>query len=219
MAVHACKIQRNIPNSRISLPPKPIIGVKILLLHIKLDDKVLQLNDKTFEIFIRNEKIQAEISALAARLERDYAGKDLVFIAVLNGAFMFAADLMKQFRAPCQITFVKVSSYQGMHSSGRVDEVIGLTSSVKDKHVVILEDIVDTGITMEKLFTLLSVEKPASLEIATLLFKPEAFKGTHTPTYIGFSIPNKFVVGYGLDYNELGRNTEHIYQLKGEESH
>ena len=141
-------------------------------MHLKLDDKVLQLNDKTFEIFIRNEKIQAEISALAARLERDYAGKDLVFIAVLNGAFMFAADLMKQFRAPCQITFVKVSSYQGMHSSGRVDEVIGLTSSVKDKHVVILEDIVDTGITMEKLFTLLSVEKPASLEIATLLFKP-----------------------------------------------
>lgn len=214
-----CKIQRNNPNSRISLPSKPIIGVKILLLHIKLDDKVLQLNDKTFEIFIRNEKIQSEISALAARLERDYAGKDLVFIAVLNGAFMFAADLMKQFRSPCEITFVKMSSYQGMHSSGRVDEVIGLTTSVKGKHVVILEDIVDTGITMEKLFTLLSVEKPASLEIATLLFKPEAFKGTHTPTYIGFSIPNKFVVGYGLDYNELGRNTEHIYQLKGEESH
>lgn len=180
---------------------------------------MLQLNDKTFEIFIQKEKIQQEIAALAARLERDYAGKDLVFIAVLNGAFMFAADLMKSFSLPCEITFVKMSSYQGMHSSGRVDEVIGLMTSVKDKHVVILEDIVDTGITMEKLFTLLSVEKPASLEIATLLFKPEAFKGTHTPTYIGFSIPDKFVVGYGLDYNELGRNTEHIYQLKGEESH
>ncbi len=188
-------------------------------MHLKLDEKVLQLNDKTFEIFIPKEKIQAEISALAAQLERDYAGKEIVFIAVLNGAFMFAADLMKYFTASCEITFVKVSSYQGMHSSGRVDEVIGLTTSIKDKHVVIIEDIVDTGITMEKLFTLLSVEKPASLEIATLLFKPEAFKGTHTPTYIGFSIPNKFVVGYGLDYNELGRNTEHIYQLKGEESH
>ncbi|MGV3613455.1 MAG: hypoxanthine phosphoribosyltransferase [Fluviicola sp.] len=188
-------------------------------MQVKLDDKVLQLNDKTFEIFIQKEKIQQEISALAARLEQDYAGKEVVFIAVLNGAFMFAADLMKSFSLPCEITFVKMSSYQGMHSSGRVDEVIGLTTSVKDKHVVILEDIVDTGITMEKLFTLLSVEKPASLEIATLLFKPEAFKGTHTPTYIGFSIPNKFVVGYGLDYDELGRNTEHIYQLKGEESH
>ena len=203
----------------ISLKPRLIIGSKILLLHLKLDEEVLQLNDKTFEIFIPKEKIQSEISALAARLERDYAGKEVVFIAVLNGAFMFAADLMKYFRASCEITFVKVSSYQGMHSSGRVDEVIGLTTSIKDKHVVIIEDIVDTGITMEKLFTLLSVEKPASLEIATLLFKPEAFKGTHTPTYIGFSIPNKFVVGYGLDYNELGRNTEHIYQLKGEESH
>jgi hypoxanthine phosphoribosyltransferase len=188
-------------------------------LHLKLDNKVLQLNDKTFEIFIRNEKIQEAVSSLAARLEKDYAGKEVVFIAVLNGAFMFAADLMKHFHAPCEITFVKMSSYQGMHSSGRVDEVIGLNTSVKGKHVVILEDIVDTGITMEKLFTLLSVEKPASLEIATLLFKPDAFKGTHTPTYIGFSIPNKFVVGYGLDYNELGRNTEHIYQLKGEDSH
>ncbi len=188
-------------------------------MHLKLDNKVLQLNDKTFEIFIRNEKIQEAVSSLAARLEKDYAGKEVVFIAVLNGAFMFAADLMKHFHAPCEITFVKMSSYQGMHSSGRVDEVIGLNTSVKGKHVVILEDIVDTGITMEKLFTLLSVEKPASLEIATLLFKPDAFKGTHTPTYIGFSIPNKFVVGYGLDYNELGRNTEHIYQLKGEDSH
>jgi hypoxanthine phosphoribosyltransferase len=180
---------------------------------------VLQLNDKTFEIFIRDEKIQEAVSALAARLEQDYAGKEIVFIAVLNGAFMFAADLMKNFRSPCEITFVKMSSYQGMHSSGRVDEVLGLNTSVTGKHVIILEDIVDTGITMEKLFTLLSVEKPASLEIATLLFKPEAFKGTHTPTYIGFSIPNKFVVGYGLDYDELGRNAEHIYQLKGEESH
>lgn len=177
---------------------------------------MFQLNDKTFEIFIPKEKIQEGISSLAARLEKDYAGKEIVFIAVLNGAFMFVADLMKSFSAPCEITFVKMSSYQGMHSSGRVDEVLGLNTSVKGKHVVILEDIVDTGITMEKLFTLLSVEKPASLEIATLLFKPEAFKGTHIPTYIGFSIPNKFVVGYGLDYNELGRNTEHIYQLTGE---
>lgn len=183
---------------------------------LKLDDKVLQINDKTFEIFIRKEEIQAEIASLAARLEADYAGKEVVFIAVLNGAFMFAADLMKQFRSPCEITFVKVSSYKGMNSSGRVDEVIGLNTVIKDKHVIIVEDIVDTGITMEKLFTLLSVEKPASLEIVTLLHKPEAFKGTHTPTYIGFSIPNKFVVGYGLDYDELGRNTEHIYQLKGE---
>lgn len=177
---------------------------------------MLQLHDKTFEVFIRNEEIQSEIISLAKRINADYAGKEVVFIAVLNGAFMFAADLMKQVTLPSEITFVKVSSYQGMNSSGRVDEVIGLNRSIKNKHVIILEDIVDTGITMEKLFTLLAVEHPASIEIAALLYKPEAFKGKHTPTYIGFSIPNKFVVGYGLDYNELGRNTQHIYQLKGE---
>lgn len=177
---------------------------------------MLQLHDKTFEIFLSEEEIQSEIKSLGMRINKDYAGKDVVFIAVLNGAFMFAADLMKTVTIPCEITFVKVSSYQGMNSTGRVDEVIGITRSIKNKHVVILEDIVDTGITMEKLFTLLSVEHPASIEIAALLFKPEAFKGKHTPSYIGFSIPNKFVVGYGLDYNELGRNTQHIYQLKGE---
>lgn len=182
----------------------------------KLDDKVLQLHDKSFEVFLTEEEIQSEIKSLGLRINADYAGKDVVFIAVLNGAFMFAADLMKTVTIPSEITFVKVSSYQGMNSTGRVDEVIGVTRPIKNKHVVILEDIVDTGITMEKLFTLLSVEHPASIEIAALLFKPEAFKGKHTPRYIGFSIPNKFVVGYGLDYNELGRNTQHIYQLKGD---
>ena len=152
---------------------------------------------------------------MAALLNEEYAGKEVVFIAVLNGAFMFASDLMKRIALPSEITFVKVSSYQGMNSTGRVDEVIGLTTSIKDKHVVLIEDIVDTGITMNKLFTLLSVEHPASLKIATLLYKPEAFQGKHAPDYVGFSIPNSFVVGYGLDYNEHGRNTEHIYQLTG----
>ena len=152
---------------------------------------------------------------MAALLNEEYAGKEVVFIAVLNGAFMFASDLMKRITLPSEITFVKVSSYQGMNSTGRVDEVIGLTTSIKDKHVVLIEDIVDTGITMNKLFTLLSVEHPASLKIATLLYKPEAFQGKHAPDYVGFSIPNSFVVGYGLDYNEHGRNTEHIYQLTG----
>lgn len=176
---------------------------------------MLQIEDKTFEVFLSDSEIQTEVQALARQIVADYQGKDVVFVAVLNGAFMFAADLMKSIDIPSTITFVKVKSYHGTTTSGRVDEVIGLTDSVKDKHVVIIEDIVDTGITMEKLFTLLSVEEPASIEIATLLYKPEAFKGKHTPKYIGFSIPNKFVVGYGLDYNELGRNTKHIYQLKG----
>lgn len=180
-----------------------------------MSDETIKLYDLTFEVFIRKEEIAAEIKAMAEVLKTEYTGKDVVFVAVLNGAFMFAADLMKAVDLPCEITFVKVSSYKGTATTGRVDEVIGLTTSLKDKHVVIVEDIVDTGITMEKLFTLISVEKPASVKIATLLYKPEAFKGKHTPNFIGFSIPNKFVVGYGLDYNELGRNTEHIYQLKG----
>ena len=176
---------------------------------------MLQLHDKTFEIFIQEEAILAEIRSMADKLNNDYAGKDVVFIAVLNGAFMFAADLMKHIGFDAEISFVKMSSYHGLNSTGRVDELIGLNRPIKGKHVVVLEDIVDTGVTMEKLFSLLQAEQPLSVEIATLLYKPAAFKGKHTPKYIGFSIPDKFVVGYGLDYNEFGRNTKHIYQLKG----
>lgn len=176
---------------------------------------MLQLHDKTFEIFIQEEAILAEIRLMADKLNNEYAGKDVVFIAVLNGAFMFAADLMKYIGFDAEISFVKMSSYHGLNSTGRVDEVIGLNRPIKGKHVVVLEDIVDTGVTMEKLFSLLQAEQPQSVEIATLLYKPAAFKGKHTPKYIGFSIPDKFVVGYGLDYNEFGRNTKHIYQLKG----
>jgi hypoxanthine phosphoribosyltransferase len=175
---------------------------------------VLQLHDKTYEIFIQEEAILAEIRLMADQLNNEYAGKDVVFIAVLNGAFMFASDLMKHIGFNAEISFVKMSSYQGLNSTGRVDEVIGLNRSIKGKHVVVLEDIVDTGVTIEKLFSLLQAEHPQSVEIATLLFKPAAFKGKHIPKYIGFSIPDKFVVGYGLDYNEFGRNTKHIYQLK-----
>jgi hypoxanthine phosphoribosyltransferase len=178
-------------------------------------NEVLQIHDKTFEIFIRSEEIQTEIASIAQAINGEYHGKEVVFIAILNGAFMFAADLLKKVGIPCEVSFVKVSSYQGMNTSGRVDEVIGLNTSIKDKHVIILEDIVDTGITIDKVMTLLSAEKPASIKITTLLYKPEAFKGKHKPDFVGFSIPNSFVVGYGLDYNEHGRNTEHIYQLKG----
>lgn len=175
---------------------------------------MLKIHDKTFEIFIKRDELLAEIASLAKTISQDYEGKDVIFISVLNGAFMFTADLLKLVQLPCEISFIKVSSYHGTNTTGRVDEVIGLNTSIKNKHVVLLEDIVDTGITMDKVFSLLSVEHPASIEIATLLYKPEAFKGKHIPKYVGFSIPNRFVVGYGLDYNEFGRNTEHIYQLK-----
>lgn len=174
----------------------------------------MQILDKSFVPFISASEIKTEVSSLAKTLNAEYEQKDVIFIAILNGAFMFASDLFKEITLPSSISFIKVSSYQGMNSTGRVDEIIGLTASIKNKHVIILEDIVDTGITIEKVKTLLNAEKPASIEVCTLLFKPDAFQEKEIPKFIGFSIPNKFVVGYGLDYNELGRNLGEIYQLK-----
>mgnify|MGYP006203403179 CR=1 FL=1 len=179
-----------------------------------------KVSDKITKVLVTEEQIDAKVAELAAQIDVQYAGKDVLLVGVLKGAVMFMADLSRAIQIPVQMDWMAVSSYgSGTKSSGVVRILKDLDRDITGRNVLIVEDIVDTGITMEKLFTLLSVEKPASLEIVTLLHKPEAFKGTHTPTYIGFSIPNKFVVGYGLDYNELGRNTEHIYQLKGEESH
>lgn len=175
---------------------------------------MIHLNDKTFEVFIREDEISKEISCLAETINKEYQGKEIVFIAILNGAFMFASDLIKSITNPCEISFVKVSSYSGTASKGRVDELIGLNMDLENKHVIILEDIVDTGITIDKIITLMSAEAPASVKVCTLLFKPSAFLGKKEPDFVGFSIPNKFVVGYGLDYDEKGRNLREIYQLK-----
>lgn len=175
---------------------------------------MIHLNDKTFEVFIREDEIFKEISSLAETINNEYQGKEIVFIAILNGAFMFASDLIKCITVPCEISFVKVSSYTGTTSKGRVDELIGLNTDLENKHVIILEDIVDTGITIDKIITLMNEETPASVKVCTLLYKPTAFLGKKEPDYVGFSIPNKFVVGYGLDYNEKGRNLKEIYQLK-----
>lgn len=175
---------------------------------------MIHLNDKTFEVFIHEVEILKEISSLADTINSEYQGKEIVFIAILNGAFMFASDLIKSISNPCEISFVKVSSYSGTSSKGRVDELIGLNTDLENKHVIILEDIVDTGITIDKIITLMKAESPASIKVCTLLFKPSAFLGKKEPDYVGFSIPNKFVVGYGLDYNEKGRNLREIYQLK-----
>ncbi len=175
---------------------------------------MIQVLDKTFEVFIKSEEIQREVLSLATEINQDLRDEDVVFIAVLNGSFMFAADLMKSVSLPSEISFVKMSSYHGTESSGRVDELIGLNNDVKGKTVVIVEDIIDSGITMEKMISLIEMEEPKQLKICTLLYKPEAFKGTRPPDYVGFSIPNAFVVGYGLDYNEKGRNLDAIYQIK-----
>ncbi len=179
---------------------------------------MIQIRDKHFVPFIKADEIKREVSSLANILNEEYAGKDVIFIAILNGSFMFASDLFKEITLPSAISFIKVSSYSGMNTTGRVDEIIGLTTDIKDKHVVILEDIVDTGITIEKVKKLMWTEEPASIETCTLLFKPDAFKEKEIPKFIGFSIPNRFVVGYGLDYDELGRNLGEIYQLKEENS-
>jgi hypoxanthine phosphoribosyltransferase len=175
---------------------------------------LIKIHDKQFESYLSSNEIQDKVQEMAAEINAEYLGKELIFISVLNGSFMFMSDLSKKIDLDCQISFVKVSSYNGISTSGRVDELIGLNTDVTGKHIVVVEDIVDTGITMNKIFSYLSSFEPASLKIASLLFKPDAFKGKHKPDFVGFVIPNKFVVGYGLDYNELGRNFDEIYKLK-----
>ena len=174
---------------------------------------VRSIHDKQFQSYISATEIQSVVERLAQDLEKDYRGKNVIFLSILNGSFMFTADLMKHIESNVEISFVKVSSYQGTSTTGRVDELIGLNTDLKHKSVVILEDIVDTGITIDKVLTLLRTQDVESIEVCTLLFKPEAYLGKNKPKYIGLEIPNKFVVGYGLDYNELGRNLKEIYQL------
>lgn len=177
---------------------------------------MIKIKDKQFSVFIEEKEIQASISILAQEINHHYKGQEVVFIGVLNGAFMFASDLLKQIDLDCSISFVKVSSYKGTNSTGVVHELIGVNESLKGKNIVILEDIVDTGLTLDKVRVLLGAEHPKTLKIATLLFKPDAFLGKQEPDFIGLHIENKFVVGYGLDYDELGRNTRDIYKLTEE---
>lgn len=173
----------------------------------------LKVLDKTFVGFIPHMRIQETIARLAADLDRDMNGKDPLFLAVLNGSFIFAADLFKQIKMPCRISFVKMASYIGTGTSGKVDQLIGLQETINGQHIVILEDIVDTGLTLTKLLEHLNTLQPASIRIAALLFKPEAFTANFKIDYLGIEIPNNFVVGYGLDYNGYGRNSKDIYTL------
>ena len=179
---------------------------------------MVQVLDKSFEVFITRDEIQKEVESLATQINTDFEGEDVVFIAVLNGSFMFASDLMKCVTLESEISFIKMSSYEGTSTTGTVNELIGLNNDLTGKTVVIVEDIIDTGITIDKIMTLLSMEGAKEVKVCSLLYKPTAFKGTHKPDYIGFSIPNAFVVGYGLDYNEKGRNLDSIYQIKESKS-
>jgi hypoxanthine phosphoribosyltransferase len=171
------------------------------------------LHDKKFRLFIENNHIQESIAEMAQIISKDYQDKKPLFIAVLNGSFMFAADLIKQITIECEISFVKVASYHGSISSGSVAELIGLAENVQDRNIIVLEDIVDTGTTLQKIIELLNYRKPQSIKVASLLFKPDAYKKSIPVDYTAIVIPNRFIVGYGLDYKGLGRNLPDIYEL------
>jgi hypoxanthine phosphoribosyltransferase len=173
----------------------------------------LRIHDKTFTPYISEDEIREKVNELAASLNRDYKDKNPIFIAILNGAFIFAADLFKSLHIDAEISFIKLASYKGMKSSGQVITAIGLDIELFNRHVVILEDIVDTGKTLNEFLPQLWHQQPASLKVVALLHKPEATVFPLKVDYTGFEIPDKFVVGYGLDYNGLGRNTASIYQL------
>jgi hypoxanthine phosphoribosyltransferase len=173
----------------------------------------VRIHDKIFKPYISEEAIQSKVIELALFLNEDYRGKNPIFIAILNGAFIFAADLFKSLHIDAEISFIKLASYKGMKSSGQVITAIGLDIEIFDRHVVILEDIVDTGKTLHEFLPQLWHQQPASLKIVALLHKPQATAYPIKVDYTGFEIPDKFVVGYGLDYNGLGRNTPAIYQL------
>ena len=173
----------------------------------------IKVHDKTFEIYLSEKAIQEKISNIAAAINKDYADRKPLFIAILNGSFMFAADLFKYLTINSEICFIKLVSYKGMKSSGQVVTAIGLDDDLFGKDVIIIEDIVDTGKTLHEFLPKLIHQQPKSLRIAALLHKAEATRYPLTIDYLGFSIPDKFVVGYGLDYDGLGRNLKEIYQL------
>ncbi len=173
----------------------------------------ITLHDKSFDSYLSEEEIQKKVQEIAGRLNKDYEGKRPLFIAILNGSFIFAADIFRQLSIESEICFIKLASYKGMKSSGSVITAIGLDVDLFGRDVVILEDIVDTGKTLHQFLPKLEHQQPRSLKIATLLHKPEATQFPLTIDYLGFSIPNKFVVGYGLDYDGLGRNLKEILQL------
>ncbi len=174
---------------------------------------VIQVNDKKFQPYINATEIHERITLLAARINIDYAGKRPLFIAILNGSFMFASDLFKEINIEAEICFIKLASYKGTRSTGNVITSIGLDEPLVNRHVVIIEDIVDTGKTLNKFLPQLYNQQPASLKIAALLHKPDALEHPITIDYLGFNVPNKFLLGFGLDFDGLGRNLAEIYQL------
>jgi hypoxanthine phosphoribosyltransferase len=174
---------------------------------------IIQIKDKKFALSIPEAEILAAVHRVAEDINRDIADKNPLFICVLNGAFMFAGDLMKTINFPCEITFIKLSSYDGLYTSGTVKEIIGLNESVVGRNVVVVEDIVDTGITMERILESLRAKGASDIRVATFLQKPDALQRDITVDYVAMKIPNDFIVGYGLDYDGYGRNLKDIYTV------
>ncbi|MBR1666985.1 MAG: hypoxanthine phosphoribosyltransferase [Bacteroidaceae bacterium] len=175
---------------------------------------MITIKDKQFEPFIHHEQIAEKVAALAERLNADYVGRNPILIAILNGAFMFAADLVRHLNFDHEIQFAKFSSYDGMDTTGTVRELIGLSIDIRDREVIIVEDIIDTGTTMYNLLPQLEAKGAKSVEIATLLMKPGKLRVPLNVKYCAMEIPNEFIVGYGLDYDGIGRNYKSIYVVK-----
>ena len=175
--------------------------------------ELIKVHDKEFKPYISAKKISEEVKRVASEINKDYAGRKPLFIAILNGSFMFAADLFKEINIEAEICFIKLASYKGTKSSGQVITAIGLDTDLVGREIIVIEDIVDTGNTLTKFLPQIHHHHPASLKIAALLHKPDAMVHPVKIDYLGFSVPNKFLLGYGLDYDGLGRNIKEIYQL------
>jgi hypoxanthine phosphoribosyltransferase len=176
-------------------------------------ENIIQVHDKKFKPYLTNHEVLVSVKKVANEINRDYKNRRPLFLSILNGSFMFTADLMKEITVECELSFVKLASYQGTQSTGQVKTLIGLDMILKGHDIIILEDIIDTGKTLHEFMPVLESQNPASIEIASLLVKPEAMKYNVSVKYIGKEIPNDFIVGYGLDYDGLGRNLKDIYVI------
>jgi hypoxanthine phosphoribosyltransferase len=196
---------------------KRIVAKKLYLCDLVIQEdamKVIQLKDKKFELFIPEKDIQEAIHRMAEQIKRDTEGNNPLFVGILNGAFMFIADLMHQMNGPYELTFARYSSYHGTSTGGVIREIMPIKSPIRGRSLILLEDIIDTGLTMHYLKDKLKKEGAQDVKLATMLFKPDALQyGDATPNYAGLTIPNDFIVGYGLDYDELGRAYRDIYKL------
>ena len=180
-------------------------------------EKTVKLHDKTFRVMIPAEKIDQAVEEVAQKINEDYKGCDTpIFLGVLNGSFMFLSDMMKKINLNCELSFVKLASYEGTSSTGSVKELIGINESVKGRHLIIVEDIVDTGRSIAHMIQMLEKMEPASVEVCTLFFKPASYSEKYPIRYRAMEIGNEFIVGYGLDYDQLGRSLKDVYVVTNE---